>query len=68
MESVPAHIARMIALLGLPPKELLQRGQFSDMFFDEDGELLGSTQKMMLLTLSRELYEGRQGGRYVFRG
>ncbi|OBT86023.1 hypothetical protein VE02_05536 [Pseudogymnoascus sp. 03VT05] len=32
MESVPAHIARMIALLGPPPEELLKRGQFSDMF------------------------------------
>jgi hypothetical protein len=31
MESVPAHIARLIALLGPPPKELLKRGQFSDM-------------------------------------
>ncbi|OBT61314.1 hypothetical protein VE03_09523 [Pseudogymnoascus sp. 23342-1-I1] len=38
MESVPAHIARMIALLGPPPKELLKRGEFSDMFFDEDVE------------------------------
>lgn len=44
MESVPAHIARMIELLGPPPKELLKLGQFSDMFFDEDGELLGSTE------------------------
>lgn len=43
MESVPAHIARMIELLGEPPKELLKRGQFSDMFFDENGKLLGST-------------------------
>ncbi|OBT80472.1 hypothetical protein VF21_00880 [Pseudogymnoascus sp. 05NY08] len=37
MGLVPAHIARMIALLGPPPEELLKRGQFSDMFFDEDG-------------------------------
>ncbi|KAL5347497.1 hypothetical protein ACLOAV_007809 [Pseudogymnoascus australis] len=36
MESVPAHIARMIELLGPPPKELLKRGQFSGTFFDED--------------------------------
>ncbi|KFY33736.1 hypothetical protein V494_07370 [Pseudogymnoascus sp. VKM F-4513 (FW-928)] len=37
MESVPAHIARMIALMGPPPVKLLKRGQFSDTFFDEDG-------------------------------
>lgn len=43
MESVPAHIARMITLLGPQPKELLKRGRLSDMFSDEDGELLGST-------------------------
>jgi serine/threonine-protein kinase SRPK3 len=38
--SVPAHIARMISLLGPPPKNLLKRGQFSGMFFDEDGAYL----------------------------
>ncbi|KAE9376111.1 putative CDK4/6 [Stipitochalara longipes BDJ] len=32
-----AHIARMIALLGPPPKKLLQRGQFSNVFFDGEG-------------------------------
>ncbi|KFY64875.1 hypothetical protein V496_02950 [Pseudogymnoascus sp. VKM F-4515 (FW-2607)] len=41
MESVPAHIAKMIELLGEPPKELLKRGQFSDMFFDENGSFTG---------------------------
>ncbi|KFY06982.1 hypothetical protein V492_07560 [Pseudogymnoascus sp. VKM F-4246] len=45
MESVPAHIARMIALMGPPPVELLKRGQFSYTFFDEDGEL-GSTKRV----------------------
>jgi serine/threonine-protein kinase SRPK3 len=51
MESVPAHIARMIALLGPPSKELLKRGQFSDMFFDGYGELLGSTEEMICYLL-----------------
>jgi serine/threonine-protein kinase SRPK3 len=36
--SAPAHIARMIALLGPPPKDLLKRGQFSGLFFDVEGE------------------------------
>ncbi|KAL2068572.1 hypothetical protein VTL71DRAFT_14909 [Oculimacula yallundae] len=35
--SAPAHIARMIALLGLPPTDLLKRGQFSKLFFNQDG-------------------------------
>jgi hypothetical protein len=35
--SAPAHIARMIALMGPPPKDLLKRGQFSAIFFDADG-------------------------------
>ena len=40
--SIPAHLARMISLMGPPPKELLARGQFSDMFFDVDGMYLGT--------------------------
>jgi len=35
--SAPAHIARMIALMGPRPKDLLDRGQFSPTFFDADG-------------------------------
>jgi serine/threonine-protein kinase SRPK3 len=35
--SAPAHVARMIALIGPPPKDLLKRGQFSLIFFDADG-------------------------------
>jgi serine/threonine-protein kinase SRPK3 len=35
--SAPAHIAKMIALLGPVPKYLLERGQFSELFFDQDG-------------------------------
>lgn len=27
----------MIAVLGLPPKDLLKRGQFSEVFFDVEG-------------------------------
>ena len=38
--SEPAHLARMIALLGPPPKDLLERGQFSSTFFDEEGAWL----------------------------
>jgi hypothetical protein len=36
--SAPAHIARMISLLGPPPKSLLERGQVSNIFFDEEGQ------------------------------
>lgn len=35
--SAVAHVARMIALMGPPPKELLEKGQLSAMFFDADG-------------------------------
>ena len=34
----PAHLAGMIALLGLPPKELLERAQFPKTSFDENSE------------------------------
>jgi hypothetical protein len=37
--SAGAHIARMIALMGPPPTELLEKGQFSTMFVDANGEL-----------------------------
>ena len=40
--SAPAHIAKMIALLGLPPTDLLKRGQFSKLFFNQDGGQLGN--------------------------
>jgi serine/threonine-protein kinase SRPK3 len=42
--SEPAHLARMIALLGPPPKDLLERGQFSSTFFDEEGAWLTEIQ------------------------
>lgn len=35
--SSPAHLARMIALLGPPPMELLERGSASHNFFDKKG-------------------------------
>ena len=35
-----AHLAEMIALMGSPPPELLQKGKRSTEFFDEDGERL----------------------------
>ncbi|RFU34991.1 hypothetical protein B7463_g1352, partial [Scytalidium lignicola] len=35
--SESAHTARMIALMGQPPKELLKRGQFSENHFDKNG-------------------------------
>jgi hypothetical protein len=35
--SSPAHLARMISLLGPPPPELLDRGTETTRFFDEDG-------------------------------
>ncbi|KAL2177538.1 uncharacterized protein P884DRAFT_299930 [Thermothelomyces heterothallicus CBS 202.75] len=36
-ESSPAHLARMIALLGPPPADLLDRGGETERFFEEDG-------------------------------
>lgn len=36
-ECIPAHIARMIALMGHPPKDLLDRGQRTERYFDEAG-------------------------------
>ena len=42
--SEPAHLARMIALLGPPPKDLPERGQFSSTFFDEEGAWLPEVQ------------------------
>ena len=36
--STSAHIARMIALLGPPPKNILERGSWSKNFFDESGK------------------------------
>jgi serine/threonine-protein kinase SRPK3 len=50
--SAPAHIARMIAVLGSPPKDLLKRGQFSALFFDEDGGLLQDAVGRFCLTLT----------------
>ncbi|KAI9731117.1 MAG: hypothetical protein M1818_007975 [Claussenomyces sp. TS43310] len=38
-DSTPAHIARMVALLGPPPKDMLNRGSWSYNFFDESGNL-----------------------------
>lgn len=32
------HLAEMIGLLGMPPKDLLERGKKSSEFFSEDGE------------------------------
>ncbi|KAL2169355.1 hypothetical protein VTG60DRAFT_6129 [Thermothelomyces hinnuleus] len=36
-ESSPAHLARMIALLGPPPPDLLDRGGETERFFEEGG-------------------------------
>lgn len=32
------HLAEIIGLLGMPPKDLLQRGKKTSEFFSEDGE------------------------------
>jgi serine/threonine-protein kinase SRPK3 len=36
--SAPSHLAKMIALLGPPPKDLLERGSTTSKFFDDDGK------------------------------
>lgn len=38
--STKAHLAEVIALLGLPPADLLERGERSHEFFDKDGTYL----------------------------
>lgn len=38
-ESEAAHLARMVALLGPPPPELLKRGSKSGRYFDDRGQL-----------------------------
>lgn len=35
-----AHISEMIALLGPPPRHLLEQGNLSSNFFGNDGELI----------------------------
>lgn len=34
------HLAGMIALMGLPPKEMLQSSEYAMKFFDSDGKIL----------------------------
>ena len=41
-QSTRLQIARMIALLGPPPKDLLKRGTLTKRFFDEDGKTFPS--------------------------
>jgi serine/threonine-protein kinase SRPK3 len=40
IESAGAHLARMVTLLGLPPKALLDRGALSKKFLDDQGKIL----------------------------
>jgi serine/threonine-protein kinase SRPK3 len=44
--SEPAHLARMIALLGPPPKDLFERGEFSSTFLMK----VRSYQRYMVIT------------------
>jgi hypothetical protein len=57
--SAPAHVARMIALMGVPSKELLSRGQFSEMFFDSTGMYSWNVAHDMDTDSSRQLHTGR---------
>ncbi|MCJ1400130.1 hypothetical protein MMC11_003334 [Xylographa trunciseda] len=41
-QSIGSHLARMIALLGPPPKDLLERGILTKHFFDEHGIFIAS--------------------------
>ena len=56
--SEPAYLTRMINLLGPPPKDLLERGQFSSTFFYEEGAWLQEIQghSVMVLTQLRKLH------------
>jgi hypothetical protein len=55
--SSPAHLARMISLLGPPPPELLDRGTETTRFFDENGRqslaFVPHSVKIILLFLRR---------------
>jgi hypothetical protein len=55
--STPAHIARMIALLGPPPIDLIKRGQFSTLFFDEEGKFIIEASALPLMS-HRPFYPG----------
>lgn len=43
-ESEAAHLARMVALLGPPPLDLVKRGSKSWRYFDENGNFIAKTQ------------------------
>lgn len=36
-ESSAAHLNKMVSLFGLPPRDLLERSNVTDSFFDESG-------------------------------
>ncbi|KID93985.1 Protein kinase-like domain protein, partial [Metarhizium majus ARSEF 297] len=39
-----AHLAEIIGVLGLPPKDLLSRGQLTNKFFSDQGTYIGGIQ------------------------
>lgn len=43
-DPTPARIARIIALLGPPPKDMLERGSWSNNFFDESSKFKAKVQ------------------------
>ncbi|KAK4207751.1 CMGC SRPK kinase [Rhypophila decipiens] len=64
-----AHLAEMIALLGEPPKSLLDKGQATDRFFTETGEFRNEVpipERKSLEDLETTLLEGEQADRAKF--
>lgn len=68
--SSPAHLARMIAMLGPPPLELLSRGNLSHEFFDEKGKLKPflPIYTAEMLTAGRQLHSRCRNSCEVVRG
>ncbi|KAH8913606.1 kinase-like protein, partial [Atractiella rhizophila] len=63
------HLSEMLALLGPPPKAVLERGQFSNIFFDEDGnwkgEAIGISVPAMSLEERATVLEGVNKRRFL---
>ncbi|KAE8408655.1 protein kinase [Aspergillus pseudonomiae] len=49
------HLARMIAVMGAPPKETLQKSEYANDFFDSDGNWKGNAE---IPSISLETLEG----------
>jgi hypothetical protein len=56
-ESSAAHLAKMVALLGPPPRDLLERSNVAEKFFNSDGKQHSQTWKLFANLLVRKFEE-----------